>query len=227
MTPSRSGTRLVRRGERGAAVFIVVMVITLLTAIGVFAARSASLVDMATGYDRQATQARLVSEYAGRLTASELGTGSARAYLDRFTAGIDRCASNMNVTLTRTGSPIPCKVLSADDLTTLVQQRFTGQTLFGAQSTTAGGSLGPQLATATSTGSEGIVRVEIIDAFSGETAPGSPANGGFMDVQFTLTAYAQVRNATGSTAWCGSSASSTSASVQSLRAHVTVPNVAR
>ncbi|HMJ10125.1 MAG TPA: hypothetical protein VK524_01905, partial [Polyangiaceae bacterium] len=109
-----------RSSERGAAVFIVVMVITLVTAIGVFAARSASLVDIATGYDRQLVQTRLLSEYAGRLTASELGTGTARAYLDRFSTGVEKCESNLKALPIRPGAPLPCKVLTTEDFTTLV-----------------------------------------------------------------------------------------------------------
>jgi hypothetical protein len=48
-----------------------------------------------------------------------------------------------------------------------------------------------------------------------------------MDVQFTVTAYAQTRSAAATTAWCVDSATSTGASVQTLRTHITVPNVPR
>ena len=63
-----------RQNQRGAAVFIVVMVITLLTAVGMFAARSASLVDVASGYGRNAMQTQYVSEYGAILTSHELST---------------------------------------------------------------------------------------------------------------------------------------------------------
>jgi hypothetical protein len=222
----KSGRR--RRRERGAAVFIVVMVISLLTAIGVFAARSASLADMATGYDRQAVQTRLASDYAGRLAVAELGTGNARTHLDRYHAGKDLCASNLKATPLANRSTVPCTVLTTEDIKTLIAQRSPGQTVFGAQTTSTPGSLGPQLGAGNaSSAMEGLMRVEIIDAFAGETAPGSPANGGFMDVQFTLTAYAQLRNTTGSDAWCVNTATASGASVQALRAHVTVPNITR
>jgi len=70
-----------RQAERGAAVFIVVMVLTLLTAVGIFAVRSASLADVAAGYDREASQATLVAQYGSVATAAYLGTpgGSAIA----------------------------------------------------------------------------------------------------------------------------------------------------
>jgi Tfp pilus assembly protein PilX len=61
-----------RRRERGAAVFLVVMVLTIIAAIGVFSMRSASLVDLATGYSRQSVQATFVSEYAARAAATYL-----------------------------------------------------------------------------------------------------------------------------------------------------------
>lgn len=63
-----------RQGERGAAVFIVVMVLTLLTAVGIFAVRSASLADVAAGYDREASQATIVAQYGSVATAAFLGT---------------------------------------------------------------------------------------------------------------------------------------------------------
>jgi hypothetical protein len=51
------------------------MVITILSAIGIFAMRSASLVDVATGYNRQGVQAGLLAEYAARATATYMTRG--------------------------------------------------------------------------------------------------------------------------------------------------------
>jgi hypothetical protein len=62
-----------RREERGAAVFMVVMVLTLVSAIGVFSMRSASLVDLASGFNRQNVQAGFMAEYAARAAATYLG----------------------------------------------------------------------------------------------------------------------------------------------------------
>jgi hypothetical protein len=219
-----------RRGERGAAVFIVVMVITLLTAVGVFAARTTSLVDVATGYDRQLVQTRLLADYAGRLATAELATGDTRTYVNNFknggSKGNARCASNLKAQPLVDGGRVQCEVLSAQWLSTLVQQQTSGQTLLAAQTTTSAGSLGPSLAGgALGAGTEGVVRVEIIDAYEAEPDPGSPTRGGFTDVQFTVTAFAQVRSAAGNMNWCGGAAASQSASVQTLRAVITVPNV--
>lgn len=63
-----------RRQERGAALFLVVMVLSIVSAIGVFSMRSASLVDVAAGYARQSVQSTLVAEYAARAAATYLET---------------------------------------------------------------------------------------------------------------------------------------------------------
>jgi hypothetical protein len=63
--------------QRGAAVFIVVMVLTLLTAVGIFAVRSASMADAAAGFDREGAQAALIAEYGISATSAYLGTGLA------------------------------------------------------------------------------------------------------------------------------------------------------
>src|SRR5882724_2064680 len=65
------------QGQRGAAVFIVVMVLTLLTAVGIFAVRSASLADTAAGFDREGAQASLIAEYGVSATSAYMGTGVA------------------------------------------------------------------------------------------------------------------------------------------------------
>ena len=70
-----------RASERGAAIFIVVAVLTLLSAIGIFAARAATLAEQASGYDRQNTQNHYVSEYALMAAATELGGPRAGRYV--------------------------------------------------------------------------------------------------------------------------------------------------
>jgi hypothetical protein len=65
------------QSQRGAAVFIVVMVLTLLTAVGIFAVRSASMADVAAGFDREGAQASLIAEYGVTASAAYLATGLA------------------------------------------------------------------------------------------------------------------------------------------------------
>lgn len=53
-----------RAGERGAALFIVVLVIMLVSAIGIFAVRVSSLVQVASGYNRRSVSASYVADLA-------------------------------------------------------------------------------------------------------------------------------------------------------------------
>ncbi|MSP24286.1 MAG: hypothetical protein EXR75_03795 [Myxococcales bacterium] len=70
MTNIRCG---VRAGERGAAIFVVMLVITTLTGLGLFAVRSASLAGLASGYHRQLVQTHFVADYAVLSLAADLG----------------------------------------------------------------------------------------------------------------------------------------------------------
>jgi hypothetical protein len=92
----------VRRGsERGVAVFVVVMAITLLTAVGLFTAHSAMMVDQAAGYVRLARQTQYLGEYGVLTTAAELGGGAADDYvlkLEQSTGSATvRCAANQGL----------------------------------------------------------------------------------------------------------------------------------
>jgi hypothetical protein len=93
-----------RRDERGAAVFMVVMVLTLISAIGVFSMRSASLVDLASGYNRQNVQAGFIAEYAARAAATYIGDNES---LVESTDRVAGCAPN----LLSANANAPCTVL--------------------------------------------------------------------------------------------------------------------
>lgn len=98
-----------RRRERGAAVFVVVMAVTVLTAVGLFAAHSATLADQAAGYDRLQSQTQQLAEYATLASAAELGSGTADAYVTMMQQGAMNpkvsCASNFGLT------GVPCYFL--------------------------------------------------------------------------------------------------------------------
>lgn len=64
---ARARRRRPRSGERGAALFIVVLVTVLLSAIGIFAVRVSSLVQVASGYNRRATSAYYVAQLAANV----------------------------------------------------------------------------------------------------------------------------------------------------------------
>ncbi len=86
-TPINLTYRLTRaRAKRGNALFIVVMVITLLTGVGLFAMRSASLSNLAAGYNRQGTQTLYLSEFGTRSAAAEL-VGKEQHYFNRIVKG--------------------------------------------------------------------------------------------------------------------------------------------
>lgn len=73
--PSSSArARRLRRLQRGLTVYVVVLVIAMLSAVGVFAAKSASLALAQGGYVRQATQTHYIAEYSIDATLAALST---------------------------------------------------------------------------------------------------------------------------------------------------------
>lgn len=133
----------VRRQQRGAALFVVVLAIVLITAIGIFSARAAGLVDVASGYNRQSVQTQFMADYGARSTAAELGTGTGGTYVRSMTgvAGnpVPTCRANADLdTLLPPGTVIPCWKLRM----TQVQETF-GVNAVEATTPTAAGSLGP------------------------------------------------------------------------------------
>jgi hypothetical protein len=223
-----------RSGERGVALFIVVMVVTLLGAVGVFAARTASMVDVASGYSRQASQTLYLAGYAGRFAASELGQGRAGWYIDRMREGTEQCPSNQNATAPQ-GFTLPCYKLDNTDVTARVNEQLAQPALVP-QDVDVPGSLGPPLTPqeGSNSGMQAAFMVELLDAFQTQGMPGMDRGGGptpFINVQLTVTGWAQVRpfGATDNP-WCDAAAGSDApwgaASVQAVRALITVPNQA-
>ena len=177
------GLRRRRHGERGAAVFIVVLVVTLLTAIGVFALRSVSLVDVAAGYDRQASQTLYLSEYAGRAVAAEVGDGAGRIYVDKVAAGTDtNCLVNTKLDPTALDplitAPLPCYKLFINEIGSRVDKNFSGNKVLATQDTSFAGSLGPKLdVTGAIQPMEGVFVVEMTDPAETVPTPGSAQGG--------------------------------------------------
>jgi hypothetical protein len=65
-------------------VFVVVLIITMLSALGLFAVRSAALANTTAGSNRQATQVHHVTEYGVVLAAGELGGAARQNYADEM-----------------------------------------------------------------------------------------------------------------------------------------------
>ncbi len=70
-----------RSRQRGATIFVVVLVVTLLMGIGSMAARAAHLATAQSGSERQATQSRYVAEYGLQFATAKLSNGGAQSYL--------------------------------------------------------------------------------------------------------------------------------------------------
>lgn len=209
-----------RRNERGNALFIVVMVITLLTAVGLFAMRSASLSNQAAGYNRQGVQTSYLSEFAARSAAAEL-VGKEQHYFNRIVRGAasggDDCRANRNLSALLTPERAPCAKLLSQDMWDRVNSVFPGNV-----GTTTNRTLLGELG---SSDLEGAFVIEMTDvAQAGTPVIGEDAGPGrFRHMQVLLTATAQVRPkppAGSSTATCQNALTVTS-SLQTLRARVT------
>ena len=61
--------------------FVVMLVITLLTGVGLFATQASSLATRASGYNKQMTQTHYLTEFALQTTIAELSTDKRSAYL--------------------------------------------------------------------------------------------------------------------------------------------------
>lgn len=106
--------RLNRGSERGAALFVVVLVITLLTGVGVYAVHTSTLVDRAAGQSNQAAQSAYATELSTLVAVAHLGTvgGGVRA---QFAAqGTTECAGNQGIDVTQYGKPACLKLNDAD-----------------------------------------------------------------------------------------------------------------
>ena len=218
-----AGNHLHHNGQRGAALFVVVMVITLLTAVGIFAARSTSLVDAATGYGRQASQTLALADYGAKLVASELGEGRAPNVFQIMNLRPQYCPSYGNSPTLR------CYAYDYSQLEARVVQNST-YNVIEYQSDSVEGSLGPKFVDSTMTsGVDGVFIVEIYDPFSisniqGESAS-TPAGR-----EVTINSIAQLRSFSAladrsqtNSVWCSNDPASTSASLLSVRTQILVP----
>lgn len=128
--------RAAQRGrERGAAVFIVVLVLAMLSTVGLFAASAASLSTAASGSVRQTMQTHYVAEYAMLTATAELSTSRLEAYVRQMAdpGNTDVCQDEDTTSGTKS-----CYVFGRSDL-----ESTLGQPLFVAASPSAPGSLGP------------------------------------------------------------------------------------
>jgi len=194
-TPTPLALYSARRGERGAAVFIVAMVLTLLTAIGMFAVRSASLADLAAGYDREGAQAALIAEYAITASAAYLANDPSTVFIG-YKASIDRapqpCQSNALPGAFPAPAPRPgCYRLELGELQTSFG-RMSNEAVFAPPNKTS--LVGSTSSLNVNEITNATFVVEVTDAAqTGVPAEGDDAK--VSTVLMTLTAISQVRPA--------------------------------
>jgi PilX N-terminal len=220
--PNRDVRRLLarragRQAERGAAVFIVVMVLTLLTAVGLFAVRSASMADLAAGYDREGSQAALVAEYAITASAAYLANDPSTVllgYKASITNSPQPCQSNALPGTFPAPSPRPgCYRLELAEVQTSFG-KMSAETVFAPANLTGSATGATSSLNANETTNATFV-VEVTDAAkTGVPAEGDDAK--VSTVVMTLTAISQVRPA----AACAASLSAPAAGQQVMRAMI-------
>jgi hypothetical protein len=197
-----------RREQRGAAVFLVVMVMTIAAAIGIFSMHSASLTDLAVGYSRQSTQAALIADYAARVTANYVERNPEIA---ASTDHVINCAPGLSATE-------PCTVFMAS----LVEQALVDTLGTSPPGSSVYGQLGHDN-TETRVDAEFVTEMTEPSMATITASPGFTA-GLFRQVTFTSIArvYPTDLNDLTSTGMC-SNAAHGAVSQQTVRAHVIVP----
>jgi hypothetical protein len=186
-----------RAAERGSAIFIVLLVLTVLTGIGVFATQSAGLNQRTSGYSRQSTQTGFVADYATLAAVDELtvGTGGPKVYLDQMLSAKEPCVSNQYIDADVLGV-VPCYRMYAAELQSRLQQSGSNAELFDVD----GGSLGPgpeydlskkQLGKATADFAVELTDPGVAGPVAGADQGGTGVTGKY--VQITVTGIGQVR----------------------------------
>lgn len=207
-----------RQGQRGAAVFVVLMVTALLAAVGIFAVRSAGLADQAAGYDREGAQAALIAEYAITATSAYMATTSSSSVIDGYIASKNSdtpppCQANALPAGYPTKPRPGCYRLEQTRLQESVTLA-TGEQLF-APANLAGGPAGSTSSLNINETTSATFVVEVTEmGKTGEPIPGSPV--GDTPLGMTLTAISQVRP----TAACAASDSAPYAGQQVMRAMI-------
>lgn len=204
-----------RGDERGAALFIVVMVTVLLGAIGVFAVRAASLVEVASGYSRLFAQAGYVSEFAARAVAADMA-GREDEYFQCIAHSGSRCRAVRQLYETgvvQTDAPIAC----CARLHTEMQARFERYDLSNFNSTEK--LLQHVMRPKQEASGEAAFRVELTDLGPApDLMAGRDVRSGHY-MQATITSTGQVRpSATGNA--CTEDVVQASG-IQAARSHVT------
>lgn len=217
----------VRHHQRGATIFVVVLVITLLSGIGLFAARVTGSVDAATGYARQAAQAKGLALYATQMSAALLANEYDRIRQEML-ASASAAAPSICVT-NGYRAKMPCALRRHQDLDRVSRTSLRKESsVLVPQSGDSSGSLGPRTNLASLSGVEGNLLVEYFDRVSAPRLAGynqgSTASGSSHGFEYSATASAQIRPLidAANANWCSPDNESSSANVQAIRMYVVV-----
>lgn len=203
--PSRR--RFSRKAERGTAVVVVVLVTTLITAIGIFAVRNVGQIDQAVGYSRQAAQSNALAELGTTAAMAEIGSKGG-GYTNKMSSGL-WCLSNGRYAKDPSSSCYKLDRVALEAITAANNGETLLEPAIGGNET---GSFGP-LANTT-----GVIQVELTDKHSTNTP--IPGGGDAFDV--TLTTMASVTPISSSSDPCADGVA-TMAVTKVLRAHMIVP----
>jgi hypothetical protein len=225
MVTTRPQAARLRANQRGTAIFVVVLVLALLSGIGLFAARVTGSVDAATGYARQAAQARGLAIFASQVAPAVMTSIGDAMFMDVGTGKPSRCSA------TRYLPNVPCAVRYHQDLVNLSAVSVGSSTpLLTPQTELTEGSLGPRTGIASLAGVEGNLNIEFFERFqappgAGQDAGSNPVGTMAKVYEYSISASAQIRPIVGSAnaLWCGPNTESSSANVQTIRMYVIAP----
>ena len=186
---------------------VVVLVTTLITAIGIFAVRNVSQIDQAVGYSRQAAQSNALAELGATAAMSEVASKGG-GYTNKMSTGLwclsnGRYAKDASSTCYKLDRAALEAIMLANNGETLLEPAIAGNET---------GSFGP-LANTT-----GLIQVEVTDKHASNT----PIPGGRDAFDVTLTTLATVTPITSSSDPCADGVA-TMAVTKVLRAHMIVP----
>jgi hypothetical protein len=136
-----------RRGQDGAALFIVAMTLAVLASVGVFALAAAAAEAKQAGYERTATQSNYLASYGVLGGAHEMVASKATLYLGLMMSTPDPiCLALPNVPSSASILTRACRRLGSQELgaawqTTPIVDAYTGSVPY--QQGVAPGSMGP------------------------------------------------------------------------------------
>ena len=203
--------RFRRKAERGTTVLVVVMITTLITAIGVFAVRNISQIDQAVGYSRQSAQTTALAELGATAALSQIGVNGSD-YAKRMDGG-QWCLANDRYAKT---PGYACMVLRQSDMETTTTGANAETLLEPAVTNSESGSFGPVANTT------GFVFAELTDKYQTNTPRAGVVQGGTNFFDVTVTTMANVRPITTSTDPCGDNVAATTVK-KMMRVHTIMP----